>query len=483
MIQFFKNKIQSNKEAMLLYVGNSFITISSFLIIALLSHFLPIESYGIYRFIITISTVAITLGSLGFANALYYYLSSANLSQYQSKINSNRLGLFIMSIITLFLMKLISFLFFEKLADFQLAQYQWVIAGIVFIGILQSNELHIFLINKKIKVYLLSTFGVIIFRIASLFIAYYQHWTLLDLLQLHLIWSFVSLLINQLLINRFNQIRELQINWKEIFIQFQYGFPIGLGLFFGVLLINADRIILSAFYPDPTQFAILSNGNFEVPIITQFYISFSTIALPMLIEAYKQKDFQQFFQIRAKYQQEIMMILFPIVFALINWSGPVIRIIFGQNYTESAALFAVFAGSFLIRFTSHHDVFLATNQTKYISIIQGIELIFHLILTYVLLSKFGMIGASYAYLITNIFYFIFTSYYSAKIIGVSIWKIHNWKHLPPNLLLCGIILLAFKSIDAALIYSDLQAIVLAIFYVISTYLFLNYRYATILKNG
>jgi hypothetical protein len=88
MIQFFKNKIQSNKEAMLLYVGNSFITLSSFLIIALLSHFLPIETYGIYRFIITISTLAITLGSLGFANALYYYLSSANFSQYQSKINS-----------------------------------------------------------------------------------------------------------------------------------------------------------------------------------------------------------------------------------------------------------------------------------------------------------------------------------------------------------------------------------------------------------
>jgi hypothetical protein len=94
-----------------------------------------------------------------------------------------------------------------------------------------------------------------------------------------------------------------------------------------------------------------------------------------------------------------------------------------------------------------------------------------------------MIGASYAYLITNIFYFIFTSYYSAKIMGVSIWKIHNWKHLPPNLLICGFILLVFKSIDAALIYSDLQAILLAIFYVISTYLFLNYRYATILKHG
>ena len=483
MIQFFKNKIQSNKEAMLLYVGNSFVTLSSFLIIALLSHFLPIETYGIYRFIITISTLAITLGSLGFANALYYYLSSANFSQHQSKINSNRLGLIIMSMITLFLMKLISFFFFEKLADFQLAQYEWVIAGIVCIGILQSNELHIFLINKKIKVYLVITLSVIILRIASLFIAYYQHWTLLDLLNLHLMWSFISLLVNQILINRFNQIRQLQINWKEIFEQFQYGFPIGLGLFFGVVLINADRIMLSAFYPDPAQFAILSNGNFEVPIITQFYISFSTIALPVMIEAYKQKDFQQFFQIRSTYQQEIIMILFPIVFALINWSGPIIRIIFGQNYTESAALFAVFASSFFIRFTSHHDVFLASNQTKYISIIQGIELIFHLILTYVLLNKFGMIGASYAYLITNIFYFIFTSYYSAKIMGVSVWKIHNWKRMPANLLLCGIILLAFKSIDAALIYSDLQAIVLAIFYVISTYLFLNYRYATILKHG
>jgi O-antigen/teichoic acid export membrane protein len=483
MIQFFKNKIQANKEAMLLYVGNSFITLSSFLIIALLSHFLPIETYGIYRYIITISTLAITLGSLGFANALYYYLANANFAQYQSKINSNRLGLIIMSMITLFLMKLISFFFFEKLADFQLAQYQWVIAGIVCIGILQSNELHIFLTNKKIKVYLLLTLSVIFLRIASLFIAYYQQWTLLDLLKLHLLWSFVSLLINQVLINRFNQIRQLQINWKEIFEQFKYGFPIGLGLFFGVLLINADRIILSAFYPDPTQFAILSNGNFEVPIITQFYISFSTIALPMMIEAYKQKDFHEFFQIRAKYQQEIMMLLFPIVFALINWSGPVIRIIFGQNYTESAALFAVFASSFLIRFTSHHDVFLATNQTRYISIIQGVELIFHLILTYVLISYFGMIGASYAYLITNIFYFIFTSYYSAKIMAVSIWKIHNWKHLPPNLLICGFILLVFKSIDAALIYSDLQAILLAFFYVISTYIFLNYRYATILKHG
>ena len=86
MIQFFKNKIKSNKEAMLLYVGNSFITLSSFLIIALLSHFLPIETYGIYRFIITISTLAITLGSLGFANALYYYFLLISLNTNQKSI-------------------------------------------------------------------------------------------------------------------------------------------------------------------------------------------------------------------------------------------------------------------------------------------------------------------------------------------------------------------------------------------------------------
>ncbi len=483
MFQFFRSKLQNNKDALQLYLGNALITLSSFIIVASLAHILSTEIYGIYRFVITISTLAITLGSLGFANALYYYLSSSEKPSHANQINSSRIALLIMAIITLLITKLI-FVFFEnKLQSFQFNQYQWIIAGIVLIGILQSIELNVFLINKKVRIYMISNLILIVFRVITLCLAYYQNWSLMLLLQVHLALSFCFFVLNQILINQYNLIKHFSFDWTIVKTQFKYGFPIGLGLFFGVLLLNTDRIILTSFFPDPAQFAVIANGNFEVPIITQFYIAFSAIALPLLIEAYQSKNIDRFLEIRLKYQQEIILILFPIVFALMNWSGPIIRMIFGANYSDSAPLFMIFAGSFLIRFTSHHDVFLATKQTKYISIIQGIELIFHLVLTYVLILNFGIIGSSYAYLLTNIFYFLITSYISAKIISVSIWKIHAWKSIIPNLLLCAFILTAFRSMDAAFIYSDIQALLLAGVYVVFCYIFLNYRHAVILKNG
>jgi hypothetical protein len=83
----------------------------------------------------------------------------------------------------------------------------------------------------------------------------------------------------------------------------------------------------------------------------------------------------------------------------------------------------------------------------------------------------------YLFLLITISYYFQCHYFLNTIIAILLM------FLSFTFLLLLLILLVFKSIDAALIYSDLQAILLAIFYVISTYLFLNYRYATILKHG
>ncbi len=468
VLQFIKQKIKTQKDSITLYVGNSVITLFNFFTLAILSHFLNESNYGIYRYLLTVTTLTIALGSLGFSNALYYYLNLEDSSSSYKHLHASRLGLLITSIISILLLKVFAMVFYNTQDYFHLLTFEYYIYAIIFLGIMQSIELSAFIYLKSVKTYLVSTFITLGSRIAFLIYGCYHQWELIQFIQVIFISSLISFILNQILIElKFENIKRY-FNWNLIKMHLQYGLPIGLGIFFGVLTVNADKIILTLFYKDPAQLAILANGNFEVPIITMFYASFSVIALPSMIAAFNKNEIKLFYQIRHAYQKEISVLLFPIVIALIFWATPIIRMVFGEAYTESGKLFAICAISFFIRFSSHHDVFLASKKTKYISIIQGVELIFHIALCYFLIKNLGMIGSSIGFVITNFIYLGVTAYYSARITKVSIWKVFPILYLLKTLFIATLILIPFYFIQEYFIYSDIESIVLASFYVFTS---------------
>ncbi len=416
MIELVKQKFKSNKESFQLYLGSSIISVFNFISIALLSHFLIPAEYGSFRYILLFVSLAVAVGSMGFAQSIYYYLQkSSNAQQGYNYINALRVGMLLSTAIVVLLMFAYQLVFPGTRTFLDWNRYNSWIILLIIPGVFQSVELNIFLSIRKMGVYFVNTLSMLSIKLALIVIAYTVKASLIHYVFLLSITGLLPTLFNNVYLERYFKNEKFQLHFNYLKEIWKYGLPIGIGLLFGIIMSQTDKIILSYLFNNPESIAIVSNGNFEVPLITVFYTSFSAIAFPYMLKAYQQNNIAELIAIRKNYQKEVVLILFPIVVSLIAWAPSFISLAFGSYYQQSATLFAVYALSFFLRFNSYHDIFLITNKTKYISIIQGIEMLFHIVLTFILIKIYGILGASLAAVITNVVY-AFVCIYLSKII-------------------------------------------------------------------
>ncbi len=472
VIELVKQKFINNKESFQLYLGSSLISVFNFLSIALLSHFLLPAEYGVFRYVLMLVSIAVALGSMGFAQSIYYYLQkSQDAQQAYNYINALRVGLVLSAVLVI-----IGLFIYQALSGVSNTFLDWNrfniwIILLIIPGIFQSVELNIFLSIRKMSSYFVNTLSILSLKVAFIFIASTMKASLIHYVFILGITAVLPSIFNTIVIEKYFASQKFQIHLSYLKQLWKYGLPIGIGLLFGVFMSQADKMLLAYIFKDPLSIAIVSNGNFDVPLITVFYTSFSTIAFPYMVKAYQNNNIAELIDIRRKYQKEVVLILFPIVVAFIAWSPSFIRLAFGEYYTQSAALFAVYSITFFLRFNSYHDIFLITNRTKYISYIQGIEMVFHLLLTYFLIQQYGPIGASFAAVITNILYAFACIFISKLILNVRMIDIVPFWYLCKIVFIATAVMFPFYFIGY-LFGSHLFNIITAGIYVISCILLL-----------
>lgn len=417
MLNHFINKLKSNSDSFSLFAGNGLVVFSNFALLAFLSYVLPISEYGSYRQLTTFIVIGITIGSLGFSQALYYFLAKAkdDKQEQYNVINTARTLVLFGAITSVFLM---FFLFGYFSIQFNNPMFNDLIAFgflIALVGILQSIELNSFLSIKKLRFYFTSFLCITLVQFIFLGYCFYTSAVLNDYLTIILLANFIRLIINTIYIERYFVVNKINVQLDALVQLLNYALPIGLGIICGTVMLQADKVILMHFETSPEAFAILSNGSFEVPLIANYCMAFSTVALPAMILAWEKGDMHKMHQARHQYIRLVAPVLFPIVIAFIIWSETIITFLFSSTYLESATIFAIFSGITLIRFCSHHDIFLASGKTKFILLLQFIEVVVFIFLCFWLIEKYGIIGAPIAALITNYAYFLVTSIISAKI--------------------------------------------------------------------
>lgn len=419
----------------------------------MLAQILDLHAYGTIRYLIGIAGIAVLFISLGFSQALYYY-GSASMAELPAYLRANRAVLWALSLICLIPLAIRPNWFFGSLWQ---SQMLIPVLGFVLVSGLGSCDLQIMLLLNKTKVYFLNVLGFFSLRMLGFFLAYQQQLPIESYLWIIFFSTAFPYAINRFYILRFSgsysavPLSPLALNlWK-------YSWPIGVALLMGTLLNQTDRIILLHFFGDAKEIAILSNGNFELPLISSLALSFSTIALPSMIRFFEQGDLSQILDIRHRYQLQVSKVLFPLVLVVVLWADRIVLTIFGNNYAQSIPLFQVYSLSYFLRFTAYHDVFLLSKKSKLITLIQAVELFAHVALTFLGLHFFGLIGASYAILITNILYAFTCSLWSAKILHCSVAQLY-----PLNLLLKTVLKSGLVIVPFALIHSWLQIPILCI---------------------
>jgi O-antigen/teichoic acid export membrane protein len=435
--QFILHKIRSNRSSLFLFAGSSLLTVLNFVIISFLSHTLPVHEYGTYRHLLTFISIGVALGSLGFAQSCYYFLSAASGRQEKyDQVNVSRFLVVGGALLACLLMYACSGWFVENFDNLDFNRFTWFAFALIFFSVLQTIELNVFVDAGLMSAYFMNTIINVFMRLALLYYLYMTGKGFEAYLYTLLILAALQTLVNQLFIQVYYKGLDFSIRKGLLRKQLYYAAPIGLGLFFGVLMNNTDRMVLSSLVKDVKDFAVMANGNFEVPFISGIYIAFSTMALPAMIKAYQAGEYKELNKVRKAYMKQIAPLLFPVVFMLIYWSKPIILLVFGPKYPESAALFAVFSLTYFIRFCSHTDIFYASGRTRYIILIQVVEFFLNILFCILFIRWYGAIGASYAIVLTNALYFIVVSAISAGIVKSKISDLYPSGFLLTNLAVC-----------------------------------------------
>lgn len=445
---FLYRKILKIDSSWILFSGNLGLNLFNFFLVIIMSNYIEPSNYGELRKVFLYANLIFVISSSGFSQALYYFLNKFENELFIPKfIGATRT---ISVLLSFFCIGLLSI--FYHLTFFELIIFIIYILSLVY----NSIDYSLFIFEKKIRIYFVINLSMLCVRIFSIIVLLQNKFDIKDYLLCYAITQITTVILNYIVLhkNYFGQIiyKEAKKIYKEIL---SYSFPLLLSSVLGFLIMNTDKLYLTILNTNTTKFAILSNVSFEPPIIGTIYMSFFTAALPSMIKSFENGDIKELLKKRFEYINLVAILLLPIVVSLIIWNKEYVGIIFGNQYAKNSILFGIFSSISLLRFCSHHDIFLSTNNTKYIPFYQVIEFFCQILLTIILYYYFDITGLILATVVVNYGYIIFVNKKSSKILGVKFVKVLPFKFLIKkivSLFLIAIIVkyLLFNLLDAKL---------------------------------
>ncbi|MCK9558162.1 MAG: oligosaccharide flippase family protein [Candidatus Cloacimonetes bacterium] len=180
--------------------------------------------------------------------------------------------------------------------------------------------------------------------------------------------------------------------------QLAYTIPLGLSLLVGVLSVQLDKLMISGFFK-PEEFAVFSLGALELPLIGILINSVNAVLLPNMSSSSK-ADMAAIFSASVRKNS---IIVFPLATVFFIFATEFMFVIYGAIYVSSALYFKVYLLILPLRVATYGLVFQALGKTKLVMLDSLIMLILNVILNYILIRTFGMVGAAIATVIVSWF--------------------------------------------------------------------------------
>jgi len=193
-----------------------------------------------------------------------------------------------------------------------------------------------------------------------------------------------------------------------------YSIPLGLAGMLGTLMLQLDKVIVSALCP-PEDFIVYSNGAIEVPLIGIVTSSIAKVLLADMSKACGEGRNEQALRDFRLAASRSASILFPAAVFLFMAADPFIVTLYSDKYAASALPFRIFLIALPLRIVYYGTALMAIGKTRAILFRSIFDLIINAILSVIFVKFFGPIGAAIATVATL---YIWTVPYNLKTIGV-----------------------------------------------------------------
>lgn len=272
-----------------------------------------------------------------------------------------------------------------------------------FYGYLQKhNELHI--VGKSL--FFKSLLGVIVFF-------------LVDFYTKDIALSCVALVINSLLFVVFYDIRRslVYIDKKEIRLQrvfklFKIGFSIFAFSFLAIFIVNVPKYVIDMLLTDEFQtvFSIIIMPGTVMSLCGQYIMA---PLLTNIVDLYNKNKYQEFKQMIIKILTILIILGILVEICAFILGIPILSVVYAIDLSEyKFDLILIIFGAILYAATGVLSTVLITMRKNSVQLlIYFIDSVFGFCICYVLISSYGVHGATYGYLFTMILHCVFYALY------------------------------------------------------------------------
>ena len=215
---------------------------------------------------------------------------------------------------------------------------------------------------------------------------------------------------------------------KNLIIEIlQYCIPLGIAAIVSTLNIELDKLMIGRFYSTDAM-AVYTNVSKELPI-NLLTVAVTTVMLPKMVSLIGKNKKQEAIEAWGVSIELSAVVLCFACMILFVFSDIIINVLYSAKYLEGNNIFKVYVITSLVKITSWGIVLNATNNTKLVLKTSVITLLINVVLNFLLLKLFGMIGAAVATLISEFFGIALKLYYTANVIGYKYKDVIPWKKI------------------------------------------------------
>lgn len=394
------NLQKSGTNALLLALSKVITLLLSMATAMILARTLSLDEYGTYSELLTISSIGVSIFSLGLPNALNYFLPRCQGTDEKRKfIGFYFILITVLSVVLMGAMACCNHAIATYYDNPLLITYSYFLLIVPWTKLIISSRSNLLVAGGYVVreiVYAIAN-GLLLAVIALLTIVNQNNFDIY--IELYVVVECLFAGLAYLEAYRISEKKiKINIDWNAIKELLKYTIPLGLSTAVSTINLDLDKLIIGSVM-DEASVAIYANAGKELPF-SLISTSFTAIFLPQIVLLIKDKKIDR----AVKRWKDIMVINYIIlvfcVAASIVFAPQIISLLYSEAYLDGVGIFRIYSLTLLLRITYWAMILNAYGRTKEILYNSVACLAINVCLNYLLYNLIGFTGPAYATIIS-----------------------------------------------------------------------------------
>lgn len=453
-------------------IGNSAVTLTvskmmtlllSIVTSMLLSRYLSLEQYGTYSELLTVTSLAMSMLSLGLPNCLNYFIPQCGNKKEKSEFIS--FYCFAVTVISLIVALVLFFgkgIIVKYYGNPELALYGFFLTVIPWTKLAISSRGNMLVVSNRVRTELIYSVAnsICLLAVTVLLMLKKGSFTFYLYLYVAVELFFTLLVYYEAFICADKKIR---LNFKPGMIKTVLAFSISLGISTAIstVSVDLDKLIIG-WCMGESDVAVYANAGKELPF-SYISTSFTAVALPQIVKRIKDSDIKGGLKLWKSSCEICLIVLGFCAAASIVFAPQIITLLYSEKYLAGVGIFRIYSLVLLFRITYWGMLLNALGRTREILYNSAACLGLNLILSIIFYNIIGFAGPALASCISIGFMAFVQLLRTSKLVNIPVKAMFPWKSFAKELLCCAAGGVLFWGISRFInIGTDIKGIIYAI---------------------